>query len=322
MHGSPKHQAKQIIKAMDGTNESRHSDKAMAREKGARGSHEIAKATKVHSYSYEKSIKGTVQDFLNFQADNFLGKGRANAEAINQDQVVAYLDHKMCTVSVETFDGICTHMARFETALENRTGREYNLWESIQSERHYAKEIMPETVRESRYQSVDNRDRIIDNITNNDFRFAAEVMRESGMRIHEVSTLGQGIDQYGNWHGLRGIHPDPITGTMKGYMDVQGKGGKWRVAEMSVATYHELERRLGESKNNRLDSSESSLSRAFQHAADKANIEIDGTHDFRHSWYQDRVYELVEAGIDFDHAVEIADHEMGHERCMWDVYGR
>jgi len=320
MRGSQKYQVKMVMQQLEAKGESRHAGKNEARAEGAKGSHEIAQRTGVHSYNHERGIKSTLNAVLDFQRANY---GKADIEHITPDVLGAFFADRIGNVSASTIKIDCARLSKAEGGLKSLFGHDPNWYSTLQEVKGISRDVSPRVEPPSRYQSQDNRANINANITNEKCQFANRIAQEAGLRVKEVCNIRDNYtDRHGNWHGLRGIHADPLTGQEKGYIDVKGKGGKWRTVAIEVETYKELEKRLSESPNNSFSVSTRTYSYNYSAAAERAGVETQGPHDDRHSWYQDRIAELVEAGVDFQQACDIGDHELGHERSMYDIYGR
>jgi hypothetical protein len=125
---------------------------------------------------------------------------------------------------------------KLETAL--------NLYaEKTHSERVYNWQSELQTVRQE-YKSLerndgsrahDNPQALISKIRDDRYNLIARVQHEGGTRLNEVLIKTQ---------DLRGMRPDQVTGGVKGWIEVQGKGGKIREIGVRPETYKAVEQRV------------------------------------------------------------------------------
>ena len=151
---------------------------------------------------------------------------------------------------------------------------------------------------------------------------STQLAHAAGLRGHELFTLRR-IEE-------RGVSDRPalaekFQGREGERYTVQGKGGLIREVRIPTHLANQLEaQRLPEPKHvtdrtiNYIQHYKISAGRAwaasFSRASEKKLGWSEGAHGVRHSYAQERMYELQNSGINRDKALEIVSQEMGHFR--------
>ena len=119
---------------------------------------------------------------------------------------------------------------------------------------------------------------------------------------------------------LQGVRPDPITGQEKGWLAVDGKGGKKRDIMVPPATYQAVAERvlaLAPSRHWGIgnDADRVVYRDEIRLACRLLGEDYHGSHGFRWDYAQERFQEVQAAGLTYNEALFQVSEEMGHERA-------
>ena len=212
-------------------------------------------------------------------------------------------------VKYSTFQREAAALSKFENAMNmyaDRAGKDatYSFRESIQDARKEAMEVLDKTAETRAYESPKE---LISHIANDDFKTVASVQYEGGARLNEVWRV--------ETNDLRGIRMDPHTEEFRGWLVVEGKGGKEREISVSVETYHTVERVLQENGGN-MEFDKNDYREAIKEAAEASGQDYTGSHGLRWNFAQERMEELQEhTSMTYEERLQEVSWEMGHERA-------
>jgi len=305
MHGNVNYQVQTVFASIREIGESKHAAKEEARAAGAGNWHEIGKATGVHNYNTLDSYRDISKQMFTWAREEF---GARDLTKIESYQVSAWLDHKMQNGINEraTFDKYAAALEKLEVAAINS----YNIDKGIVDQFTLnLKEIRTTAAHKLGQRSTDSRayarpHELVDAVSGK-YNLLANVINESGARINEAHHIRE--------HQLRGLKPDPVTGQMKGWVEVRGKGGKIREVGMSPKTYNRLEKAIA-AGNGVAHTNKGNYREALQKAALKTDQRYEGPHGQRWSWAQARHDELQRHGMSYEASLTTVSREMGHER--------
>ncbi len=151
---------------------------------------------------------------------------------------------------------------------------------------------------------------------------STQLAHAAGLRGHELFTLRR-IEERGM--SERPALAEKFQGREGERYTVQGKGGLVREVRIPTHLAKQLEaQRLPEPKHLKDRnihytqyyniSAGRSWAASFSRAANRSLGWSEGAHGVRHSYAQERMYELQNSGINRDKALEIVSQEMGHFR--------
>lgn len=151
---------------------------------------------------------------------------------------------------------------------------------------------------------------------------STQLAHAAGLRGHELFTLRR-IEERGM--SERPALAEKFQGREGERYTVQGKGGLVREVRIPTHLAKQLEaQRLPEPKHltdrnihytqHYNISAGRSWAASFSRAANRSLGWSEGAHGVRHSYAQERMYELQNSGINRDKALEIVSQEMGHFR--------
>ena len=294
MYGTSKWQAEELFRksGIDRIGQSRHAAKAQARTAGARTSAEVAERTGIHSFKTKEAYTKVWRQCLDHAKSEFRVR---DIERLTGEHVSSFLHSRIRDdVGRQTYGQAAAALGKLETALNGYarvtgTGQTYDFRAAIREVRSEAKGLAPMLAG----RAFRDPDRVISHLHDPDFRLAATIQREAGLRMSEVTH----------------VRPAQLKG--EGKIEVRGKGGKIRVAEVSRDTYQQLVVRMEQSGEFRVsrDAYENAVARASEAAGDKGS-----THSFRHRWAQDRLQEKLSEGKSWGRALSEVSREIGHER--------
>ena len=303
MRGSVVYQVQQVFQAVNEIGASKHAAKEVARADGAATWHQVGKELGVYSYSTADAYRDVWRACLAYAKENL---GIKDIEKLSGEAVRAFLVSKVDQgVAHATFGQYAAAMEKLEVALnryaeQNGTGREYGFSTEIQGARDVAVNL--ERFEGSR--AYADPDRLVAAVEKVQHNLAASMQREGGCRISEANHVTQGQ--------LRGLREDPRTGELKGWFEVEGKGGKEREIGVAPATYARLEKEV--SNGARFEFDKDAYRADLKEAAAKTGQEYEGSHGIRWSWAQERHAELQERGMTYEQSLSVVSQEMGHER--------
>jgi integrase len=110
-----------------------------------------------------------------------------------------------------------------------------------------------------------------------------------------------------------GVRKDPHTDELKGWVAVQGKGGKEREIGVSPRTYARLVSMVG--AGERFEFDKDAYRAELKDAAAKTAQCYEGSHGLRWSWAQERHTELQRTGMTYEKSLTQVSQDMGHERA-------
>lgn len=303
MRGTVDWQVREVFKTVDKIGTSKHDAKIEVRNNGATSWHEVGKELGVHSYATADAYRDVWRHACEYAKAEYDLK---NIEKITEREIAGYLESKVRDgVSHATLAQYSAALEKFEVALnryaaEHDTGREYNFHESIQDVKDGANLERFEGSR-----AYVDPDRLVAEVHGDKYSIAAALQREGGARISEANHISLGQ--------LHGIRPDASTGEQKGWIEVEGKGGKVREIGVSPETYNRVSREISEA--GRFDFDKRGYARAVEDAAERSGQNHQGTHGLRWSWAQERHAELQKHGRTYEQALGLVSAELGHDRA-------
>ena len=108
---------------------------------------------------------------------------------------------------------------------------------------------------------------------------------------------------------------DEHTGEFRGWIEVEGKGGKEREISVSVETYHAVERVLQENGSN-MHFDKNEYREILKDAAEASGQDYTGSHGLRWNFAEERMEELQEhTSMTYEERLQEVSWEMGHERA-------
>jgi integrase len=294
---------------MNEIGQSRDLAKKEARSEGAKTFSDVAKKTGINSYGTSDTYEKTWKSLAYFARE----KGVKDVEKISGKIVKSFMqDQLRRSSSINNVRKVSSAVLKMGYALqkyadENKTGKTYN-WESkVSNVRNVAKaQVKHETMSKGvNGRGFSNPQEVVNNIRNDrkDLLLAAKIQQESGVRIKEATHIR--ADQ------LKGFGKDPFGGRDVGVVNIQGKGGKWREVYLEKNTYLEL-KKLTESGVFKVV--KTTYTNAVRDAALVANQRYTGTHDFRHSWVQNRFNSILKMGYGTHQALSATSEDIGHVR--------
>lgn len=303
MRGSTVYQVQQVFQSVNAIGSSKHDAKAEARAAGATTWHQVGKELGVFSYSTADAYRDVWRSCLDHAKET---AGIKDIEKLSGDAVRAFLESKVDQgVAHATFGQYAAALEKLEVALnryaeQHGTGREYGFSGPIQGARDVAVNL--ERFEGSRAYAAP--DRLVAAVEPGPQHLAASIQREGGCRISEANHVTQ--DQ------LRGLREDSRTGEVKGWFEVEGKGGKEREIGVSPGTYARLAAVVAGGARFEFDKND--YRAALKEAAAKTGQDYEGSHGLRWSWAQERHAQLQERGMTYDQSLSAVSREMGHER--------
>jgi len=303
MRGSTVYQVQQVFQTVNEIGVSKHEAKAHARAEGAATWHQVGKELGVYSFSTADAYRDVWRACLDYAKGNL---GVKDIEKLSGEAVRAFLVSKVDQgVAHATFGQYAAALEKLEVALnryaeQHGTGRQYAFSGEIQGARDVAVNL--ERFEGSR--AYADPDRLVAAVEREPHNLAAALQREGGARISEINHVTRGQ--------LQGMREDPRTGELKGWVEVEGKGGKEREIGVSPATYARLDALIG--GGQRFEFDKDAYRADLKAAAAKTGQEYEGSHGLRWSWAQERHAELQEHGMTYEQSLTQVSQDMGHER--------
>lgn len=305
MHGNVNYQVQSVFASVREIGESKHLAKEEARAAGAGNWHELGKEMGVHNFNTLDSYRDISKAMFTWVREEF---GSRDLTKIESCQVAAWLDHKMQNGINEraSYDKYASALEKLEVAVN-----QYNSDKGI-ADRFVLdlKESRATAAHKLGQRSTDSRayakPQELADAVGGKYNLLASMIHESGARINEAHHIRE--------HQLRGIKADPHTGQMKGWVEVQGKGGKIREVGMSPKTYDRLVKAI-EAGGGLAHTNKGNYREALQKAALRTDQRYEGPHGQRWSWAQARHDELQRHGMSYEASLSVVSREMGHERA-------
>lgn len=257
--------------------------------------------------SYEQSLKNL--------ASHLRERREGDLRSVSRQQVENYLRERAAEVGQKQLD---QDRQAAQAWLSNRDG------ESVKIPRSEHKSQQDESrnlANQSRVYQQQQLDRIQARLSDQN-NLAVQVMRETGIRAHEVGTLGRPDEQPAderNWRDDRFAGKDGVTYTVK------GKGGLVREVKLSRETAQRLEQARKSEPDTVKDrginyqsryniGTGQALSQAFTRASVKELGWSAGIHSTRHVYAQERLDKVQEQGYTEQEGKEVVSQEVGHFR--------
>jgi len=214
-------------------------------------------------------------------------------------------------VRYSTFQKEAAALAKFENALnrfaeKTGSGRTYDFRSYMTDVRREAAQVL-ERFQETR--AYANPAKLIGNISNSEYKLAAQLQHEGGARLYEASLIHK--DQ------LEGLGKDPKTGKEVGLIRLDPgdtKGGKGRMISVSPGVYKRLEGHMRHNGEFQIKSADS-YRKALMEAANRSNQRYMGSHGLRWNFAQERFQELQKSGYSYEQCLAQTSWDMGHERA-------
>jgi len=236
--------------------------------------------------------------------------GIRDIETLKGEHIKAFLESRIADgIKYSTFQREAAAMSKFENAMNmyaDRAGKDatYSFRGDIQEVRKEAIETLDRTSETRAYESPKE---LISHIENDSFKTVASVQYEGGSRLNEVWRV--------ETNDLRGIRMDGHTGEFRGWIEVEGKGGKEREISVSVETYHAVERILQENGGN-MHFDKNEYREILKDAAELSGQDYTGSHGLRWNFAEERMEELQEhTNMTYEERLQEVSWEMGHERA-------
>ena len=304
MHGNVNFQIQSVFGSIKEIGQSRHIAKEEARANGAKNWHEVGKELGVHNFNTYDGYRDVSKQMYTWVREEH---GLRDLTKIESYQIAAWLDHKMENGVNEraSYDKYASALEKLEVAIN-----QYNTDKGIASRFILdLKESRATAAHKLGKRSTDSRayanpSGLVESVTGK-YNLLANVIRESGARIDEAHHIRE--------HQLRGVKPDPITGELKGWVEVKGKGGKIREIGMSLKTYDRLTKAIA-AGGGLYHTNKGNYREALQKAAQKTDQRYEGPHGQRWSWAQARHDELQRRGMSYEASLTQISKEMGHAR--------
>jgi len=302
--GSPSSQTYRVFETINDIGTSKHEAKIEARENGATTWHEIGKEIGIHSYATMEAYRGVAKDCLRYAKAELDVR---DLEKFTGLEVGAFLQEKIDDgVAYATLNKCCAALEKLEVALncyakENETGRAYDFSEAIKEAREAGRDLD----RFDGTRAYRNPERLVNAVCGETFQLAAAIQQEGGARIREASHITQAQ--------LKGLRADTQTGQIKGWIKVEGKGGKIREIGVKPGTYAKLGKAI--ENGQRFEFAKNAYRRELKAAAVATGQDYQGSHGLRWSWAQDRHAELQRNGKTYEQTIGQVSREMGHERA-------
>lgn len=284
---------------------SKHAEKEIARASGARGWPDLGKELKIYSYETAETYKQTWHDFATWAKENVQLR---DIEKVTSEQIRSYLESRIADgVKYSTFEKECSALAKLENALNAYSEKfernnEYKFRDTIKEIKIEARETLDRSIETRAY---DNPRELINSIKDDFYKTIASVQYESGARINEVWQIEKS--------DLNGLRQDPMTNELKGWLSVEGKGGKEREIAVSQETYQRISEILERQENLHFD--KDNYREALKEAAEASNQDYTGSHGLRWNFAQERMEELSEkTSLTYEEKLQQVSWEMGHER--------
>jgi site-specific recombinase XerC len=306
MRGSIKWQVNEVFKVISKIGHSKHLDKEIARNSGAKTWHDVGKNIGIYSYRTLDVYRDVAKQLMSYVKLEF---GIKDIERLTGEHVKSFLEYKMEQgVTFSTFQQYAAACEKLEVALNrysevNDRGNYYSFESDLKQVREVAKDVLEKT---NPVRAYENPKDLIKNLTENEHFLIAKLQYEAGARLHEASLIKR--DQ------LKGLDKDSFTGREIGKIGVQGKGGYVRDINVSADTYRHLENHIKENGVFKVDKDAYRADLKF--AAEKSQQDYTGSHGLRWNFAQERFNELQEKGnLTYEQALKQVSEEMGHHRA-------
>jgi hypothetical protein len=311
MRGSTVGQVTQIWR-QSGINQigvSKHIAKETAREAGAEGWHDVGKRLGVHSYKTADLYRDVWINVAKYVRETYQVK---DLEKLQGEHIAGYLQSKVdAGLAHSTLMTYSAAVEKLETALNlyaeiTHSERSYNWQSELKDVRQEYKSLE----RNEGSRAHDNPRALIGEIRDDRYNLIARTQYESGARLDEVRIETRDL------HGMR---PDPATGETKGWIEVEGKGGKIREIGVQSETYKAIEQQVrsnGGSWGIGDDKDRQDYREALKEASMTSGEAYTGSHGLRWDYAQERFQELqTHGGMTYNEALAEVSREMGHERA-------
>jgi len=317
MWGTSENQVNRLFNlTMNEIGESRDLAKKEARDDGAKTFTDVAKKTGINSYGTSDTYLKTWNNLAEFARE----KGINDIENLSGKTVKAFMqDQLRRSSSINNVRKVSSAVLKMGYALQRyadefKTGKTYNWEGKVSNIRNVAYNKVSHNKMKKCIEGrgFTNPQDVVNNIRNDrqDLVLTARIQCESGARISEITHIKQ--DQ------LKGIGKDPFGGREVGVVEIQGKGGKWREIYLNKETYEELQKSTA---NGLFKVAKTTYTNAVRDAALVAGQRYTGTHDFRHSWVQNRFNSILKMGYGTHQALSATSLDIGHVRAdITEVY--
>jgi hypothetical protein len=311
MRGSPVYQVKTLWE-QSGVNRigtSKHQAKQLARDAGAKTWGDLGRELGIHSYGTADAYRDVWIAVLAHARAHF---GVRDIERLSSDIISSFLSGKVEEeVALATYKQYAAACSKLETALNLYyqkpwpgflRNKPYDFREAIEATREIAR---AELRRFEDSRAYDHPGALIAALELPSFQLAARLQLLGGPRVREVSLVREGQ--------CRGLGRDQLTGSAKGWFEVEGKGGKRTTVGIPVRLYETLLEELGTHGVFRISADR--YRRALQRAALESGQVYQGSHGLRWNYARNRLNELQRHGITFEQAMQQVSRELGHERA-------
>ncbi len=282
---------------------SKHTEKSIARENGARTWADLGQKLHIYSYGTAETYKDTWHQCTKWIKENL---GIKDIEKLQGEHIKAFLETRIADgIKYSTFERECAALAKFENALNMYKGfdAQYNFREAIREIKQEAAQVLDRTVETRAYEDPKG---VISAIRDEKYQVVASIQHEGGARLNEVWKIEK--------EDLKGLKEDPHTSLQVGVIEVVGKGGKEREIHVSPETYQAVASIVEREGNLNFDKDH--YREAIKEAAIESNQDYHGSHGLRWNFAQERMDELEKTtSMTYEERLQEVAWEMGHERA-------
>lgn len=310
MRGSPVYQVQQLWQhsGINRIGTSRHAAKLDVRQlllasNQSAAPHQIAKQLGVHSYGTADTYRDVWVAILKHARDYH---GIRDIEKLKGEHVASFLLSKVeAGVSYATYQQYAAATQKLGVALQCYTkdaapGR-FDFSSAVAEISILAKSSLE---RFSGVRAYQEPQRVIAAISDRDHRLAAQLQLTSGARVSEIALIKP--------EQLLGISKDPVTGQERGYIHTRGKGGRVNRHHTSPVAYKELELRIAEFGQFRIDKSD--YRQSIKIACADVGCRYTGSHGFRWNRAAERHAECMAHGMTYTQALAEVALMLSHGR--------
>lgn len=156
---------------------------------------------------------------------------------------------------------------------------------------------------------------LIEAISGGQYQLQASLQYEGGLRAEGTGAPSNlRLKNPLTSNSLRGIIPDPVSGSPVGVVSSREKGGKETKHYISVETYYRLKEFI--SKHGKLESDYFRYNEAINQAARETNQYAPGrgTHGLKHNFARERYFQCISTGMTHEQALQRTSLETSHFR--------
>lgn len=281
----------------------------------------------IRSFGTWRIYKYEAQRFASFMASKER-KSILNIRDVHDDMAY-YLNDRLDDYvknrrSRQSFETTLSALAKFQHAINHYIGMHLSPDHPKLDAEHIrmdfysrSKKLLRKSSRKFQNRAYSDPIGLIEAISDGQYQLQASLQYEGGLRAEGAGAPSNlRLKNPLTSNSLRGIIPDPVSGSPVGVVSSREKGGKETKHYISVETYYRLKEYI--EKHGKLETDYAKYVEAINRSALLTNQYFSGrgSHGLKHNFAQERYQQCVARGMSHERALQNTSLELAHFRLQ------